>query len=53
MIKSYSLNWEMAIEIYMFHLNMSRAQACSALGINYREKSNDLGKKNMKKQGSA
>lgn len=27
------LKWEMAIEIYMFHLNMTREEACVALGI--------------------
>ncbi|ABU70599.1 hypothetical protein [Vibrio campbellii] len=25
--------WEMAIGIYMFHLNMTRDEACYALGI--------------------
>lgn len=27
--------WAMAIEIYMFHLNMTREEACDALGIKY------------------
>jgi len=30
-------HWEVAIVMYMLHLNMSREQACEALGISYRE----------------
>lgn len=28
-------DWEMAIDVYMFHLNMTREEACYALGIKY------------------
>ncbi len=34
-------NWEVAIVMYMLHLNMSREQACKALGISFRDAPSD------------
>ncbi|MCL9782462.1 hypothetical protein M9194_13590 [Vibrio sp. S4M6] len=34
-------NWEVAIVMYMLHLNMTRKEACDALGIPFREASEE------------
>lgn len=52
MMKSHSSNWDMAIDIYMFHLNMTREEACEALGIRTKNTEVERLKKNKKKESN-